>query len=415
MVLGKGGEDKDLDEKEIAEIIAEGIPDRLVEGKKILVLTPDATRTMPLPMMTRIVHDVLGPQAQKLDFMIALGTHRPLTQGEIHRLYGIERGGDYGGSRFFNHRWDREDTFIKIGRLEATEINNMSNGLFNEGIDIVINRAVYEYDLLLILGPVFPHEVVGFSGGNKYLFPGISGGEFLHFFHWLGAVITNWSIIGKKDTPTRRAVDRAAEFIGVKRHCVSLVVRHDRKIAGVFVGSPEETWSQAAELSSKIHIRYVKKPFKVVLGEAAGLYDELWTAGKVMYKLEPVVADGGKLVIYGKHVNTISHTWGDHLERIGYHVRDYFLSRMDRFKDIPRGVLAHSSHVKGLGFYEKGRERPRIDVCLATSLSEKTCRKINLGFVDADTLKINDYRNREDEGILFVENAGEILHRLEGE
>jgi len=273
----------------------------------------------------------------------------------------------------------------------------------------------YDYDLIVVLGTVFPHEVAGFSGGYKYLFPGISGGDFLHFFHWLSAVQTCIKTIGKKDTPVRRVLNSAAGFVDVKCHCISMVVKSEKELAGLFVGTPEESWSSAADLSSCIHIVYKDRPYSLVLGKAPLMYDELWTAGKVMYKLERVVADGGTLIIFGKHIDTISHTWGRYIKKIGYHVRDYFLFQMERFKNIPKGVLAHSTHVKGLGTYENGNEVPRIDVILASSIPEDICRKINLGYMNPDEIDIDEYKNREDEGILFVDNAGEILYRLKGD
>jgi nickel-dependent lactate racemase len=194
-----------------------------------------------------------------------------------------------------------------------------------------------------------------------------------------------------------------------------MVVSKKNELHGLFVGSPEESWSRAADLSSEIHIVHKQKPYNLIVGSAPKMYDEVWTAGKVMYKLEPVAANCGTLIIYGKHIHSISHTWGKYLEKIGYHVRDYFLSQMERFKDIPRAVLAHSTHVKGLGIYREGKEESRIDVVLATSIPEEVCKKINLGYMNPEDIHIDEYRNREDEGILFVEEAGEILFRLAGE
>jgi lactate racemase len=253
------------------------------------------------------------------------------------------------------------------------------------------------------------------SGGNKYLFPGISGGDFLHFFHWLGAVVTCWKTIGFKRTPTRAVVDRAAKMLSVPRWCLAMVVNSAGGLSGLYAGTAEEAWSAAADLSDKIHIVYKPKPFRTVLGKAAEMYDELWVGAKVMYKLEPVVEDGGRLIIYGPLIKEVSLTWGAMIEKIGYHVRDYFLSRMDNWKDIPRGVLAHSTHVRGVGTYVDGKERPRIDVVLATGIPEKTCRTINLGYMDPSKIRLEDFMNKEDDGILFVDHAGEVLHRLERE
>ncbi len=418
MAIGFGKPGYKLSDDEIEDIINRGTPEEIYKDKKVLVLTPDSTRTAPLPTMVRKIRKIIGEKATKLDFMIALGTHQPMKEEAIMKLFGLtpqDMETTFKNNRFFNHRWDLPDTLINIGKLKESEIEEITDGLFKEEVDIVINKHIYEYDLIIILGPVFPHEVVGYSGGNKYLFPGISGGEFVHFFHWLGAVITCWKTIGFKHTPVREVVNRATKFVSVPRHNISMVVSPDATLAGLFVGTPEEAWSDSADLSSRIHVVYKKHPYNVVLGRAPEMYDEIWTAGKVMYKLEPVVADGGKLIIYAPHIKEISYTWGKYLERIGYHVRDYFLKQMEKFKDIPRGVLAHSTHVRGLGTYENGVEKPRIDVILATSIPEEKCKSINLGYMDPKSINIEDYKNREDEGILFVDHAGEILHRLESD
>ncbi len=454
MAVGRGAADLDLDLEEAKAIVSEGTPKELIEGKKVLTLTPDATRTCPLPRLITAVKEVVGSRAARLDFMVALGSHHPLDEQRIMKLYGIDpqrRAREFADNRFLNHRWDLQGTLVKIGTISEQEIEEISGGLFREAVDVDINRAIFDYDLILILGPVFPHEVVGISGGYKYLFPGISGGDFLHFFHWLGAVITSWEVIGKKNTPVRDVVNRAARMVQVPTHCICMVVghpqgsdgypdgdpragaelsagsdrseaaggrgasRHSGTLAGLFVGTAEEAWSRAADLAMEMHIVYKDRPYHLVVGKAPEMYDELWVGGKVMYKLEPVVAEGGRLIIYAPHLKEVSSTWGHYLKRIGYHVRDYFLSQMERFSDVPRGVLAHSTHVKGLGSFENGVEKPRIEVVLATSIPERLCRRINLGYLDPASLRLEEYRGREREGVLVVEQAGEVLHRLKSE
>lgn len=415
MVVGKGHQDEPLSEEAVLGILAQGLPPEEVAKRRILVLTPDATRTCPLPMMIRGLARSVAPHAAQLDFMVALGTHQPMARDDILALYGLTpetKDALLPGSRLMNHRWDQPDTLTVVGRLEADEIAEISGGLFRQGVNVSVNRHIFDYDLILILGPVFPHEVAGFSGGDKYLFPGIAGGHFLHFTHWLGALVTCWETIGIKHTPVREALTRAAELLSVPRICISMVVRSREELAGLYVGETMESWSAAADLSATLHIVYKEKPFHTVLGTAAPMYDELWVAGKVMYKLEPVVADGGTLIIYGKHIAALSETWGEQIARVGYHTRDYFLSRMARFADVSGSVLAHSTHVRGLGRFENGVEIPRIDVVLATSIPEEVCRAINLGYRDPDAIIVEHYQNREEEGILFVKEAGEILHRL---
>ncbi len=414
MVKGMGSPDRSLLEEEVCTLLEEGTPANLFDRKRVLVLTPDATRTCPLPMMVRSIQEGIGKRSAKLDFMVALGTHTPLPRNHILDLYGIDaRKKPFTPSDFFNHEWDRQETFARIGTFTREEVEALSEGRLKEEVPIVINKRIFDYDLVLIVGPVFPHEVVGYSGGAKYLFPGISGGDFLHFFHWLGAVITCKKIIGIKDTPVRRAIDKAMEKIPVPVHCLAMVVSPEAQLCGLYVGEVKEAWSKAADLSSQLHVVSRPKPFKVVLGRAPGMYDEIWTAGKVMYKLEQVVADQGTLIIYGPHIREISRTWGKYIERIGYHTRDYFLAQMDRFRDIPRGVLAHSTHVRGTGTYEEGVEKPHVNVVLATSIPRETCDRINLGYMDPAGIRLSDYADREDKGTLFVDHAGETLYRLE--
>jgi len=416
MTIGKGSPGSILSEEDVKAIITAGLPAKMLEKKRVLVLTPDATRTCPLPMMIRVIQEVIGTKAAKLDFMVALGTHTPLPEKEILKLYGIttqQKQAQFHNSLFLNHRWDRPETFQRIGYLSEEDVETVSQGRLREKVPIDINKKIYDYDLILILGPVFPHEVVGFSGGSKYLFPGISGGAFLHFFHWLGAVMTCRKIIGIKDTPVRRLINRAAEKIDLPIHCIAMVVHPEARLCGLYVGDTNRAWSDAADLSSKIHIVTKKKPYRIVFGRTPQMYDEIWTAGKVMYKLEQVVAEKGRLIIYAPHIHDISRTWGKDIEKIGYHVRDYFLAQMDQFKDIPRGVLAHATHVRGTGTYKNGFEKPRVEVVLSTAIPKEKCEQINLGYLNPEEVRIEDYLEREDEGILYVDHAGEILYRLE--
>ena len=131
-----------------------------------------------------------------------------------------------------------------------------------------------------------------------------------------------------------------------------------------------------------------------------------------MYKLEPVVADGGELIIYAPHMHEVSVTHGKLIKEVGYHCRDYFTKQWDKFKHYPWGVLAHSTHVRGGGTYENGVEKCRVQVTLASQIPEKVCREINLGYRDPASIQIEDYADREDEGVLLVRKAGEQLYRL---
>jgi nickel-dependent lactate racemase len=245
----------------------------------------------------------------------------------------------------------------------------------------------------------------------------VAGPEVINFSHWLGAVITSWKVIGTKYTPVRKVIDRAASMVDVPKLCFSMVVKGHHDLVGLYMGTPVEAYEAAADLSAQHHIVYVPKPYKRVLSVMPELYDDIWTAAKGMYKMEPAIADGGEVIIYAPHIDEISYTHGHILDQIGYHCRDYFLKQWDTFKDYPWGVVAHSTHLRGAGTYdaETGEEKLRIKVTLATRIPKERCEKLNLGYVDPDTIDIEAWKGKEDEGILLVPRAGEMLYRLESE
>ncbi len=403
-----------LSAEQARTLIAQACPAKDYKDKKVLLIVPDATRTCPLGMLFSGLFDQIGAATEHFDVMIALGTHQPMSEEAICERLEIsleERRGKFAGVRFFNHEWDNDAALRKIGDLTLEDTRVMTDGLLEMEVPVKINARVFDYDQIIICGPVFPHEVVGFSGGNKYLFPGVSGPEVLNFFHWLGAVVTNPMIIGNKYTPVRRVVDRVGQMVTVPKLCLCMVV-DQAQLAGLFIGTPEGAWDEASELSKKLHIIYKDRPFKTVLSVLPKMYDELWVGGKGMYKLEPVVADGGELIIYAPHIHEISLTHGHLIRQIGYHCRDYFLKQWDKFKDIPWGTIAHSTHVRGIGKFEDGVEKCRVQVTLATSIPEEVCREINLGYRDPATIDIESYADREDEGVLLVRKAGEMLYHL---
>ncbi len=416
MVIERQNKDGFVQNDEARKAIDEFFAQNDYAGKRVLLIIPDNTRSGPIGDIFKIIYDCLDRNVKALYVLVALGTHPALSEEGICTRLGItlsERSSKYASVGFFNHEWERPETFTSIGKISADEINQISNGLFSEEIDVAINKLIFEYDEFFILGPVFPHEVVGFSGGHKYIFPGIAGDEIINFFHWLSAVITNPVINGNKWTPTRHVLEKAASFIEMP-HKLFAIVSIDDGLKALFIGDCIEAWERAADLSKDIHIIYKDKPYHTILGIAPRMYDDLWTAAKAMYKLEPIVADGGTMIIYAPHITELSYTHGKFLDKIGFHTRDYFLRRMDKFSGIPRAVIAHSTHVKGIGTYIDGIEKPRIKVVLATRISKERCERVNLDYMNPGDINIVDYENREDEGILVVRHAGEVLHRLAG-
>lgn len=392
--------------------VHENLPLEDFRNRRVLLIIPDNTRTAPLNVLFPAIRSLLRPVTAALDVLVALGTHPPMPQERIRSMLGIAENDPCSDVGLFNHAWDNPAELATIGKLTEAQTREISDGVLSMEVPVQINRRILDYDTALVLGPVFPHEVVGFSGGNKYFFPGISGPELLNFFHWLGALITNVGIIGIQDTPVRRVVDQAARLIPLERRCLAFVVATDAAPYGMFYGTPEQAWRQASELSGRVHIKRQPRPFRQVLSCAPHMYDELWVAGKCMYKLEPVVADGGELIIYAPHMREISVTHGHNIEKIGYHVRDYFTKQWERFRDFPWGVLAHSTHVRGTGTFENGIERPRVQVTVASQIPREVCERINLGYRNPAEIDVESFAGREHEGILLVRKAGEHLYRL---
>jgi len=428
MVIGKGSVTGVLAEGEVRELVAEALARHDLRRRRVLVIIPDSTRTAPIPLFFRLFHELLRPQVAALDYLVALGTHQPLSDAALCRLVGVE---NLSATRIYNHHWDRPETFVTLGTIAEDEIRDLSGGLLAMPVLVTMNRLILDYDQLIVCGPTFPHEVVGFSGGNKYFFPGIAGPEIINFTHWLGALITSIEIIGTKHTPVRAVIDRAAALIPRPRLCFSLVINPQNpsskaqspkphsafriphsELAGLFIGSPEEAYEAAADLSAQVHIIWLDKPVQRVLSIIPPMYDDLWTAAKGMYKLEPAIADGGEVIIYAPHITEVSYTHGHLLDQVGYHSRDYFLAQWDRFKDYPWGVLAHSTHLYGLGTYDpvSGVERGRIRVTLATGIPEERCRRINLGYRNPATIDVREWENQAD--TLVVPKAGEMLYKI---
>jgi nickel-dependent lactate racemase len=379
-----------------------------------VVIVPDATRTAPIPLFFRALAESLRGRVERLTFLIALGTHPVMDPSAVAKLVGMteaQRRERYPHVEVLNHRWDLPETFVTVGELSEAETHELSEGRLSLTVPIRVNKMLKEADKVIIVGPVFPHEVAGFSGGSKYLFPGVGGSDVINFTHWLGALMTSHATIGVRETAVRKAIELAASRVECNTSAFCLVTSK-AGLHGMFWGDVQNAWRQATVLSSEVHIKWCEKPYQRVLSVIPERYDDVWTGAKGMYKVEPVLADGGEVVLLAPHITEFSYTHGKVLDEIGYHVRDYFLGQWDRFKGLPWGVLAHSTHLRGAGTYVGGVEKPRIKVTLASAISLERCEAMNLGYLDPGTIDVDEWADREDEGVLLVPNAGETLYRL---
>ena len=357
----------------------------------MLVIIPDGTRTMPMPFMFDAIERALGPRVQALDFLVALGTHAPMSDAALSKHVGRPVvNGRAGSRRIFNHQWDDPSTFLTLGSIPAARGRRAHRRTASaKPIPVALNRLVVEYDHVIICGPVFPHEVVGLLGRDEVSVPGHRRARH-HPLHALARRADDElqghrhrGHAGAHRSSTARPVCSSTPL-----SLLALVVTHDGRGRRVLRRRARTRGAQAASLSASRHIVWVDRPFKRVLSVMPAMYDDLWTAAKGMYKTEPVVADDGEVVIYAPHVGEVSFVHGRIIDEIGYHCRDYFTAQWDRFKQYPGGILAHSTHVKGLGAFDasNGRETPRIRVTLATGIPRERCDRINLEYADPATI-----------------------------
>ena len=408
-----GGADGVLSEREVAAFVGDQLAGLDVDGRSVLVLVPDATRTCPLPLLVGAVHAALHGRVSRLTVLIALGTHGAMSKAALAE----HLGGPYSDTTVINHEWWDPATFADLGTIPSARLEELSDGRMSGDVPVLLNKAVVEHDIALVVGPVLPHEVVGMSGGNKYFFPGVAGQKIIDVSHWLGALITSAEIIGTTGlTPVRALINDGAALIPAETYAFSVVTASEEGEAGsglhsVSFGDCISSWASAAEVSAATHVTYLDRPRRRVLSLIPAMYDEIWTGAKGFYKVEPIVADGGEVILYAPHITEIAASHPQ-IHEIGYHCRDYFVKQWDAFKHVHWGVLAHSTHLRGAGTFDTatGVEKLRVDVTLATGIPEDVCRAVNLGYRDPATIDVAEFASDPD--TLVVPRAGEVLFRL---
>src|SRR5438067_901937 len=148
--------------KQVAELVAQACPAKDYKDKKVLLIVPDATRTAPVDVFFKALHAQVAQACKAFDVMIALGTHQPMTEEAICERLGIslaERGERYRGVELINHEWQNPQALTSLGIIPADEISTLSGGLFAMDVEVRVNRRLFDYDQIVIIGPVFPHEV----------------------------------------------------------------------------------------------------------------------------------------------------------------------------------------------------------------------------------------------------------------
>lgn len=409
-----GGTTGSIAPDELGAFVGERLAGEDVDGASVCLVIPDGTRRCPVPLLLDVVLAGLAGRPRSVEAIVALGTHAPMDGAALARLVGAAPGRiaeRHPGLAVRNHAWQDPDTFVELGTVPGAQVHELSEGRLEIDVPVRVNRAVVDADLVILIGPVLPHEVVGFSGGNKYLFPGLSGPEMIDATHWLGALIGSANIIGTPGTtPVRALIDEAAAMLDIPTRALCVVTGEGDTLHAAAYDTPEIAWREAARVTAQTHIRYLDEPVRNVLSLVPERYGDLWTGAKGFYKVEPVVADGGRVVLYAPHLADITPMHPG-VEEIGYHVRDYFTGQWDRFADHHWGELAHSTHLRGAGTWDPVTgEHPRVAITLASGVSEARTRALNLDWADPASIHVDALRSDPD--WLVVPDAGEVLYRL---
>jgi lactate racemase len=419
LLVGQGSPELDLSIAELREIVTQAL-DCIEGGERVLAIIPDRTRDDNTDQIFPAAAEVLAQRkVAQFDALIAQGTHPPMNEEQKLAKIGAGKTAIPGLGRIFDHQWNRSDELVTLGRMSASRVSELTDGLIDESVDIRLNALLAPgvYDTVLIFGATMPHEVAGFAGGAKYFFPGVAGPELTHMTHWLGALATIEQVIGRVETPTRKMIEAAATFVPSQVICFTSVnTRNGNHLRtnALFAGDLNQTLRQAAAVSAQVHIKYTGRTYRQVVALLDEHYDELWVGGKASYKLGAVIEPGGELLVYAPHLNSLSATHGDLIEKYGYAPLET-VREMVAYSDELRAnlcVAAHLAHVSYGSFRNaEGHLTPRYRITLASAVPEEVCQRVNLGFLDPRSFRLEEYQ--ADPNTLVVENAGRDLYLVE--
>jgi nickel-dependent lactate racemase len=419
--IGKGSPDLDLSPLELREILEETLL-RIAPGSRVLAIIPDKTRDDNTDIVFPFAAEMLAArQVAQFDALVAQGTHGPMTDEEKRSKIGFgSNASSPAFGQIFDHQWNVPEELATIGEISAHEVSRLTRGLLNDAVKVNLNRRLAPdiYDTILIFSATVPHEVAGFAGGAKYLFPGVAGPDLTHATHWLGALASIENVIGRVETPTRHMIEAAADFVPAQIITLNSVVTRDDnnklRTHALFTGDFREAFRAAAEVSKQVHIKYTGRKYRRVVALLDEHYDELWVGGKASYKLGGIIEEGGELIIYAPHLHSISETHGRLIEKYGYAPLDRVREMVALSTELQNNlaVAAHLAHVSYAGQRdETGRVVPRYQITMASALDEETCQRVHLGFMDHRKFRREDYE--DDADTLIVERAGRDLYLVE--
>ncbi len=400
--------DSGLTDEEITKAIRDSIEGLGKDLKKVLLIPPDFTRFHSgAGKLTAIYYDLLKDDCT-VDILPALGTHMPMSDEEISEMFGD----DIPRERFIDHNW-REDV-VKIGEVPSDFIKEISEGLMDESIDVEVNKLLVsgEYDIIISLGQVVPHEVVGMANYGKNIFVGCGGKNMINSTHMLGAVYGLERLMGKDHSPVRKVFDYAEEHFAQDiplMYVLTVTTEYEGATAinGLFIGRDRGVFEAAVALSQEKNLTFVDEPFKkVVVYLDEREFKSTWLGNKSVYRTRMAIADDGELIVLGPGVRQFGEDAGiDKLIRkYGYVGRDRVLELYNTEEDLKtnQSVAAHLIH---------GSSDGRFKITYAVKhLTKEEIEGVNFEYMPIEeAYKLYD-PNKLKDGYNTLENGEEIFY-----
>lgn len=404
----KSKDDFGLTDEQLTQAIKESIEGLDKDLERVLLIPPDFTRFHSgAGKLTAIYYDLLKDRCS-IDILPALGTHMPMSDEEISEMFGD----DIPRERFIDHNW-REDV-VKIGEVPSDFIKEISEGLMDESIDVEVNKLLVsgEYDIIISLGQVVPHEVVGMANYGKNIFVGCGGKNMINSTHMLGAVYGLERLMGKDHSPVRKVFDYAEEHFAQDiplMYVLTVTTEYEGATAinGLFIGRDRGVFEAAVALSQEKNLTFVDEPFKkVVVYLDEREFKSTWLGNKSVYRTRMAIADDGELIVLGPGVRQFGEDAGiDKLIRkYGYVGRDRVLELYNTEEDLKtnQSVAAHLIH---------GSSDGRFKITYAVKhLTKEEIEGVNFEYMPIEeAYKLYD-PNKLKDGYNTLENGEEIFY-----
>jgi len=416
-IFGEGAAGAALGRTVLRGIVSRAL-EAVPEGARVVAIVPDRTRdditSILLPMA---IDELAVKKLASFEILIAQGTHAPMSDAEKDAKTGRAAWADWAiEAPILDHHWDSPSELIELGEIGAETVSRITGGLYTKSVKVTVNRRLSpaNCDHILIFGAVVPHEVAGFAGGAKYLFPGVSGRGMTDVTHWIGALSGIENVIGRIETPVRNLIEAAADMVPARVVCFSAVVsRNEDEVLttqALFGGDLRESFRAAAAVSGQVHIKRTGRKYARIVALLDEHYDELWTGGKASYKLGGIIEEGGELIIYAPQLNAFSRTHGEAIERYGYAPIENVREMIEGFPELGENlcVAAHLAHVAYASRSDNGRNVQKFRITLASQIDAARCGNVNLGYLDPGKFSIDNYENDAD--TLIVKRAGRDLY-----